>query len=83
MCRGNPGAKTIGKDYYDNADKFEHSVWDEVVKAERRKVQTLPSQSFDGGCLRCFLLSLHILDQGHRGSVDRYTSKIALFSISK
>lgn len=38
-CRGNPvGMKSIGKDYYDNADKYEHSVWDEVVKAERRKV---------------------------------------------
>ncbi len=44
-CRGNPGARTIGKDYYDNADKFEHSVWDEVVKAERKKVNaTIPGQ---------------------------------------
>jgi hypothetical protein len=55
MCRGIPGARKFGKDYYDNADKFEHSVWDEVVKAKRRKVETLLSQSFDGGGLCCFL----------------------------
>eukprot|EP00884_Botryococcus_braunii_P005172 jgi/Botrbrau1/14656/Bobra.0108s0017.1 len=44
----NPGARTIGKDYYDNADKFEHSVWDEVVKAERQKVFNSFDRDSDG-----------------------------------